>query len=147
MLQGWCKYAKISNDAGRECCEYEMQEVSILVKPCDYWSGNVEHAWIKTPNMQRGLYPDSWHKGSLGAEKGKIQDDAPNEKKAHPGNSYSYKACPESVDEVEKQIQEDEKNVPQYSLYNSGARNCCGWACEIVERPVLPLRLHPILLL
>lgn len=83
--------------------------------------------------MQRGVYPDSWHKGSLGAEKGKIQDDAPNEKKAHPGNSYSYKACPESVDEVEKQIQEDEKNVPQYSLYNSGARNCCGWACEIVE--------------
>ncbi|WP_302014562.1 RHS repeat-associated core domain-containing protein [uncultured Akkermansia sp.] len=127
------KYAKISDDAGRECCEYEMQEVSILVKPCDYWSGNVGHAWVKTPNMQRGLYPDSWHKGSLGAGKGKIQDDAPNEKKAHPGNSYSYKACPESVDEVEKQIQEDEKNVPQYSLYNSGARNCCGWACEIVE--------------
>ena len=49
------------------------------------------------------------------------------------GNSYAYKACPESVSKVEEQIREDEKNVPQYSLYNSGARNCCGWSCAIVE--------------
>ena len=128
------KYSKIADDAGRECCEYEVQEIFILVKPCSYWSGNVGHAWVKTPNMQRGLYPGSWHKGALGVGAGKIQDDARNEGDADSGNSYTYKACPESVSKVEEQIREDEKNVPQYSLYNSGARNCCGWACAIVER-------------
>ena len=127
------KYSKIADDAGRECCEYEIQEIFILVKPCSYWSGNVGHAWVKTPNMQRGLYPGSWHRGALGVGAGKIQDDAPNEGDADLGNSYAYKACPESVSKVEEQIREDEKNVPQYSLYNSGARNCCGWSCEIVE--------------
>ena len=127
------KYSKIADDAGRECCEYEVQEIFILVKPCSYWSGNVGHAWVKTPNMQRGLYPGSWHKGALGVGAGKIQDDASNEKHAYSGNSYTYKACPESVSKVEEQIREDEKNVPQYSLYNSGARNCCGWSCAIVE--------------
>lgn len=95
--------------------------------------GNVGHAWVKTPNMQRGLYPGSWHKGALGVGAGEIQDDAHNEGAADPRNSYTYKACPESVSKVEEQIREDEKNVPQYSLYNSGARNCCGWACAIVE--------------
>ena len=83
--------------------------------------------------MQRGLYPGSWHRGALGVGAGKIQDDASNEKHAYSGNSYTYKACPESVSKVEEQIREDEKNVPQYSLYNSGARNCCGWSCAIVE--------------
>ena len=128
------KYSKIADDAGRECCEYEIQEIFILVKPCSYWSGNVGHAWVKTPNMQRGLYPGSWHRGALGVGAGEIRDDASNEKHAYSGNSYTYKACPESVSKVEEQIREDEKNVPLYSLYNSGARNCCGWACEIVER-------------
>lgn len=127
------KYSKIADDAGRECCEYEIQEIFILVKPCSYWSGNVGHAWVKTPNMQRGLYPGSWHRGALGVGAGEIRDDASNEKHAYSGNSYAYKACPESVSKVEEQIREDEKNVPQYSLYNSGARNCCGWSCEIVE--------------
>lgn len=127
------KYSKIADDAGRECCEYEIQEIFILVKPCSYWSGNVGHAWVKTPNMQRGLYPGSWHKGALGVGAGEIQDDARNEGDADSGNSYTYKACPESVNKVEEQIREDEKKVPQYSLYNSGARNCCGWSCAIVE--------------
>ena len=40
------KYSKIADDAGRECCEYEIQEIFILVKPCSYWSGNVGHAWV-----------------------------------------------------------------------------------------------------
>ena len=127
------KYSKIADDAGRECCEYEVQEIFILVKPYSYWSGNVGHAWVKTPNMQRGLYPGSWHRGALGVGAGEIRDDASNEKHAYSGNSYAYKACPESVSKVEEQIREDEKNVPQYSLYNSGARNCCGWSCAIVE--------------
>ena len=77
--------------------------------------GNVGHAWVKTPNMQRGLYPGSWHKGALGVGAGEIQDDAHNEGAADPRNSYTYKACPESVSKVEEQIREDEKNVPLYS--------------------------------
>ena len=77
------------------------------------------------------LFQCKRYAGSVGA--GEIRDDASNEKHAYSGNSYAYKACPESVSKVEEQIREDEKNVPQYSLYNSGARNCCGWSCEIVE--------------
>ena len=57
--------------------------------------------------MQRGLYPGSWHKGALGVGAGKIQDDASNEKHAYSGNSYTYKACPESVSKVEEQIREE----------------------------------------
>ena len=52
--------------------------------------------------------------------KRQIQDDAHNEGAADPRNSYTYKACPESVSKVEEQIREDEKNVTLYSLYNSG---------------------------
>lgn len=111
-----------------------MQEISIQVKPKGtYLLGQVGHAWVKTPNMQKGLYPSAscWHSGLFGPCAGDIRDDSST--KSDPQNSYTYKACPESIFKFEKNIQENEENIPDYNALNTSARNCCGWACEMVE--------------
>ena len=135
-------YKEITDDAGRRCCEYELKDIAIQVEPHgNYLQGEVGHAWIQTPNIQLGFYPDSWHRGILGAGDGIVQDENSlqfSEERKHrpdPRNSYTYKACPESIKSLEKNMSLSKQNPPEYSLYNDGdARNCCGWACEIVEK-------------
>ncbi len=129
------QYKEVVDDANRTCCEYEIQEIAILVIPFGTKDHFVGHAWVKTPNVQKGFYPhkSSYTKGALWSVDGQIKDDSVNESLANPQNSYYFKACPESVSEVEAVIKNNESNVPKYHLNNDWNRNCCGWSCQTVE--------------
>ena len=101
------QYKEISDDAGRNCCENELQDIAILVEPHgNYFKTEVGHAWVQTPNMQLGFYPNSWHSGLLGAGEGIVKDEnstqipAEDRHTPDPRNTYYYKACPESIKEL-----------------------------------------------
>ena len=129
------RFSEVSDAAGRKCCLYELVTVVIRVEPHgNYLLGEVGHAWVETPNMAYGFYPDSWHFGFFGASKGIVKDEKGTQRVAHSGNSYEYTACPQSIEVLEKNMKESEQTPPKYSLYNNGeARNCCGWACMMLE--------------
>lgn len=84
-------------------------------------------------------YPeeDAKASGALYPVQGKVKNDSRYEHLASPSNSYYYRACPESVDSLEKLINEQRQLSRQgklvYFLFNSRERNCCGWACKMIE--------------
>lgn len=115
------QYPEVLDDAKRRCCEYEIQEVAILVIPRYTEDHFVGHAWVKTPNMQYGFYPveDAKASGALYPVQGKVKNDSRYEHLASPSNSYYYRACPESVDSLEKLINEQRQLSRQGKLVYS----------------------------
>jgi hypothetical protein len=49
----------------------------------------------------------------------------------NPENSYSYRACPESVQKLDNEITGPDDT--EYNFTNTGGRNCAGWACQKIK--------------
>ena len=126
---------KVKDQAQRECCEEEMQEVAHMTRPPSLRVGNTcfsGHEYIKTKNMQKGLYPSSSIKAlSLLPVEGVVRDE---EVKKGDRPVQTFKACPESVKAVEKQLKENQESPPEYQLTNSfGGMNCVGYATHVLQ--------------
>ena len=88
------------------------------------------HCFIKTSKSIRGFYPASKPKAPFWFT-GKVVDDSKTSYNVQ--NTYTYRACPESVRELEENMNKSEKNPPTYNLGNLGGFNCCGLACSMMD--------------
>jgi hypothetical protein len=126
---------EVTDDAGRKCCETEIETIEIRVKPMftNGWT-DVGHVFIQTPNRTRGFYPNTsnpWYQGARGP--GEVIDDSGNIADSDDRNSYKYDACPESVKKLDDEIG-DPRGTGLYDLLNGfGGVNFAGWACQQVE--------------
>jgi len=122
---------EVTDDAGRKCCEDEIQTVELRVERRNLLEGNVGHAFVQTPNIARGYYPDPGFWGHAFHGPGRVQDNAGDP--YHDSNTYKYEACPESVKKLEEELGEP-RQVGTYDYLNvRGGRNCTGWACQQLE--------------
>ncbi|MGH9832236.1 MAG: hypothetical protein ACREBD_29090, partial [Blastocatellia bacterium] len=92
----------------------------------------VPHTFIQTPNMAWGFYPagvlailpgPAWGPGEA-----IDNSDYVRTKKMTP---YKYKACPETIRELEKSMIRNAKGA--FNPVNVGGNNCTGWACARLE--------------
>ena len=116
---------EVIDDAGRKCCEDEIKTVEIRVRARKAYN-DTGHAYIHTPNHNRGLYAGS----SIWGGNGKVYTEADNAE-YNPENSYSYRACPESVQKLDNEITGPDDT--EYNFTNIGGRNCAGWACQKIK--------------
>ena len=116
---------EVTDDAGRKCCEGEIKTIEIRVKARKVYTDS-GHAYIHTPNHDRGFYAgDSiwWGTGRVFTEADNVE--------YNPENSYSYRACPDSVKKLDNEITENDKT--NYNFTNTAGRNCAGWACQKIK--------------
>ena len=116
---------EVTDDAGRKCCEGEIKTIEIRVKARKAYTDS-GHAYIHTPNHDRGFYAgDSiwWGTGRVFTEADNVE--------YNPENSYSYRACPDSVKKLDNEITENDKT--NYNFTNTAGRNCAGWACQKIK--------------
>ena len=116
---------EVIDDAGRKCCEDEIKTVEIRVRARKAYN-DTGHAYIHTPNHNRGLYAGS----SIWGGNGKVYTEADNAE-YNPENSYSYRACPDSVQKLDNEITGPDDT--EYNFTNIGGRNCAGWACQKIK--------------
>jgi len=116
---------EVTDDAGRKCCKDEIKTVEIRVRARTAYT-DTGHAYIHTQNHDRGFYPGN----SIWGGTGRVFTEADNSE-YNPENSYSYRACPESVQKLDNGITgTDDTN---YNFTNTGGRNCAGWACQQIR--------------
>jgi len=117
----------VADDFGRECCEHLVETVTQEwsnpnLNPFNFETG---HGQIETPNCQAGFYPGNGEGGIFPSpgQTGSSQEDFPN--------TRDHSACPESVREVERLM--DERQNDDYSVTGIGGSNCHGWSNSIIN--------------
>lgn len=123
---------EVTDDAGRKCCKDKLKQVMIRVR-AKKTIGDTGHVFVTTPSRAMGFYPgNSWYSPAGGP--GKVIDQL-DRNNYTPKNSYTYNACPESVDKLNQQLDEEYSRPKQqnYNALNLGGENCAGWACEMVQ--------------
>lgn len=88
------------------------------------------HCFIKTSKSIRGFYPASTLKAPFWFT-GIVKNDSKTRYNVQ--NTYTYRACPESVKVLENNMNASQANPPTYNVGNIGGRNCCGWACGMMD--------------
>jgi hypothetical protein len=125
----------VTDGAGNKCCEDDLQEVSIKVDYRDNGGDTFGHAWVSTPNYQRGFYPGENcqcdGQAVFGTENGQVVDDSNRDKV---DEEYVYKVCPATVSALDQSIQAIGEVDQDYAVFNDvWGQNCCGWACAQLE--------------
>ena len=127
---------KVPDDFGAKCCESEMKTISIVYNPT---VGSVEdgsfkitsfgHAGLQTPTQTAGFSPTESASKENPNSPGSVHPEDPN---GFSGKK-DYRACPSSVDKLDKWIKDQKDKSPKYNAYNNGNRNCIGWACQGIK--------------
>jgi hypothetical protein len=122
---------KVTDGAGRKCYKDDITIVEIRVMRMLHHRGHiVGHAFIKTPKKSMRYYPaatNPWYQHLYG--EGEVRDDTTTP--YDESNTYTYKACPESVKKLEDSMTLGKQGT--YDISNTLNKNCCGWACQKVE--------------
>jgi RHS repeat-associated protein len=116
-----------TDDAGRQCCPYEMELVDLVSERPNYLRGRVGHTWVETSRGDAcGYYPQ----GTYPTGPGEVRDDSTRQ--GDPEGTVTYLACPDSVDELERRIEETALSQNTYDIGNigSGNANCTGRSLE-----------------
>ncbi|MGJ8676388.1 MAG: RHS repeat domain-containing protein [Akkermansiaceae bacterium] len=158
---------------GRKCCGKSMLKVSVLYHPTVIKTKSAfpfaelvdpGHASIVTPNITAGLWP-----GGQGA--GKSNPSAPGDLNTIVADEglddhthvIDFKACPESIFEIETWIKQTKNSIDkgknpfggkdgeEYNFMNgNGGKSCIGFVCEAISQaggnfPVNPTPENPII--
>jgi RHS repeat-associated protein len=143
----------VTDDAGKRCCQDELDEVQLRVQKPQFPVRNQifsnvyngfpinagirsGHTFLYFPQKQKqkgiGFYPGQDR--AFRRKQGEFHDD-----EKHEYTHYAtYKFCPETGKKMGDRIREDIKKPPIYDLldnsYKDDDSTCATWACEILEQ-------------